>query len=171
MCLALVPFVTMCGRSSQSGSIVRSFSFVDPLGSVSVENKNSSRGPEIKAAWNACARQLRAVPYVQILHTVHSSRECLETWFAAAALRQLSGSGGETSVPVAPGEEGPEGFRPGRGLCSAGCWVSCLGPEPHLILSVSPQRAAQSDPRRAHPFPMIPEPGRFSKPWKHVSSR
>lgn len=95
----------------------------------------------------------------------------LETWFAAAALRQLSGSGGETSVPVAPGEEGPEGFRPGRGLCSAECWVSCLGPEPHLILSVSPQRAAQSDPRRAHPFPMIPEPGRFSKPWKHVSSR
>ena len=77
MCLALVPFVTMCGRRSQSGSIAHSFSFVDPLGSVSVENKNSSRGPEIKAAWNACARQLRAVTYVQILHTVHSSREWL----------------------------------------------------------------------------------------------
>ena len=44
----------------------------------------------------------------------------LETWFAAAALRQLSGSGGETSLPVALGEEGPEGFHPGRGLCSAG---------------------------------------------------
>lgn len=75
MCLALVPFVTVCGQSSQTGSLVYPFSFVDPLGSVSVENKNSSRGPEIKAAWNACARQLRAVTYVQILHTVHSSRE------------------------------------------------------------------------------------------------
>lgn len=44
----------------------------------------------------------------------------LATWFAAAALCQQSGSGEETSLPVAPGEEGPEGFRPGRGLCSAG---------------------------------------------------
>lgn len=97
----------------------------------------------------------------------------LETWFAAAALWQQSGSGEETSLPVAPGEEGPEGFRLGRGLYSVGltvlrftceAWVSCLGPKHRLILRVSRKRAAQSDPTWAHPFPVDSlSPGSMSR--------
>lgn len=73
-------------------------------------------------------------------YTVHSSREWLGDVVRSVALRQLSGSGGETLRACGPG-----GGRSWRVSVRDGdCVQQMLGElrdlEPYLILSVSPRR-------------------------------